>query len=644
MSFEVWTEKYRPKTFEDIVGQDHVIKRIKAFVEKKALPHLLFAGPAGTGKTTTALVIARKLYGKNWRQNVLELNASVSKNTPILVKIKNRIRRVLFKDLDKLYFGNKKLGDSEYVKVDDLEVLTVNKDTYKVEWRKASYFIRHKAKKVVRVRVEGGGYIELTGNHSIITLNENGKLVEKHASELREGDHLISFVTKFETGRKPSKTDASHFVAPEVPPIEGVSFTLGNASEQVTSTSFYPNDITLVSNTFCIDLHSKLIDFPFTSLKSLHNVDSSREGKKAAESELLLANIFLKFFSRVSDKINVNWKYILRHQLYGRKSERISKYLLKKVISNIDTSRLDSEERAVYENLKKLVDSDLHIVKIKSVEVVDYDDYVYDISVPQNEMFFAGEIPILLHNSDERGIDVIRHKVKDFARTKPLGDVPYKLIFLDESDALTQDAQNALRRTMEDYTATCRFILSCNYSSRIIEPIQSRCAVFRFKPLTDDDIIKRLKYIAGNEGLDVSEDAYKAICYIAEGDLRTAINILQAAASVSKKIDANVVYDVTARARPEDVQEIIDLALKGSFMQAKDKLNNLIVKQGLSGEDVIREMHKVVLRLSVPEEVKVELIDKIGEYDFRLIEGADPRIQLDALLAQIALIGRERVR
>ncbi|MBU4221742.1 MAG: replication factor C small subunit, partial [Euryarchaeota archaeon] len=135
-----------------------------------------------------------------------------------------------------------------------------------------------------------------------------------------------------------------------------------------------------------------------------------------------------------------------------------------------------------------------------------------------------------LNASDERGIDVVRHKIKNFARTAPLGEAEFKIIFLDEADALTSDAQSALRRTMEKYTSSCRFILSCNYSSKIIEPIQSRCAVYRFKPISSAAVEERVKHIAKEEGLTLADDGLEAIRYVAAGDMRRAINALQAAA------------------------------------------------------------------------------------------------------------------
>jgi replication factor C small subunit len=244
-----------------------------------------------------------------------------------------------------------------------------------------------------------------------------------------------------------------------------------------------------------------------------------------------------------------------------------------------------------------------------------------------------------LNASDERGIDTIRTRVKDYASKRPFVDFPYRIILLDESDALTPDAQNALRRTMEMYTRTCRFILDCNYSSRIIEPIQSRCSVFRFRRLSDKDIATMLKRIARAEKLTLEEDAINAIIYISEGDMRRAINILQAAASMKKKIDEKAVYDVSASARPEDVKKMLEAALAGKFEDARSKLISMLIDQGFSGEDILEQVHREILGLEIPEPTKVKLIDKVGEVDFRLTEGANERIQLEALLAHFCLIG-----
>ncbi|MEM5829810.1 MAG: replication factor C small subunit [Candidatus Aenigmatarchaeota archaeon] len=243
--------------------------------------------------------------------------------------------------------------------------------------------------------------------------------------------------------------------------------------------------------------------------------------------------------------------------------------------------------------------------------------------------------------SDERGIDVIRGQIKDFARTKPIGDVPFKIIILDEADNLTADAQQALRRTMESFSLVTRFILIGNYSSKIIEPIQSRCVVFRFKALSETDVRKYIQRIVDGEKLKITEDAINAIIYLAEGDLRKVANLLQASAALGEKITENVVYDVASQARPTDVKEMLELALNGRFEDARKKLQDMLLRQGLSGRDVIKEIHKQIYSLPISEEAKVQLVEKCGEYEFRISEGGDDLIQLEALLTQFLLFSKK---
>jgi len=248
---------------------------------------------------------------------------------------------------------------------------------------------------------------------------------------------------------------------------------------------------------------------------------------------------------------------------------------------------------------------------------------------------------IELNASDERGIDIVRGKIKDFARAASIGTADFKIIFLDEADSLTSDAQAALRRTMERYTQTCRFILSCNYSSKIIEPIQSRCAVFRFRPLTDSDVKAYLKRIAAGEKVEVTEDGLNAIASIAVGDLRKATNLLQVAASLGEKVDQDVVFESTETIRPAEIQELLTTALGGNFTAARSRLDDLIARHGLSGEDIVAGIHRAVFELPVSEEAKIRLIDRVGEAEFRMVSGSSERIQLEALIAHFAHEGKK---
>lgn len=246
-----------------------------------------------------------------------------------------------------------------------------------------------------------------------------------------------------------------------------------------------------------------------------------------------------------------------------------------------------------------------------------------------------------LNASDERGINVVRETVKTFARVRTLGEIPFKILILDEADNMTGDAQQALRRTMERYTGTCRFILIANYSGKIIEPIQSRCAPFRFSHLPREEQDTYLKHIAQNENAELLEDGLDAIYDICRGDLRKAVNSLQAAASLGKPVSSETVYSVVGRANPADVHAMIKIAMDGNFVEARKRLREMIMKYGVAGGDIIKQIHIELFRLDVPENWKVKLAEVVGEVDFRLTEGADEEVQLSALLARLAEAGYE---
>jgi len=246
-----------------------------------------------------------------------------------------------------------------------------------------------------------------------------------------------------------------------------------------------------------------------------------------------------------------------------------------------------------------------------------------------------------LNASDERGIDVVRETVKTFARMKSIGEIPFKILILDEADNMTSDAQQALRRTMERFTETCRLIMCANYSGKIIEPIQSRCAPFRFTYLPREEHDYYLKDIAAKEKVKLTTEGLDAIFEVCGGDLRKAINTLQSAASLGKPVDAKVVYSVTGKASPADVQKMLKVAMDGDFMEARKQLRDMIQKYGVSGSDIIRQIHTEIFRAEMPEKWRVKLADIVGEVDFRLVEGANEEVQLSALLAKLVETGDE---
>jgi len=230
--------------------------------------------------------------------------------------------------------------------------------------------------------------------------------------------------------------------------------------------------------------------------------------------------------------------------------------------------------------------------------------------------------------------------VKDFAMTISMAEAPFKILVLDEADNMTPDAQQALRRTMEMYTNTCRFILACNYFSKVIEPIQSRCAFFRFAPLKPEDVKARVKHICGAEKVEITPSGLEALIYVGGGDLRRVVNMLQSAAAVGDKIDEKGIYRIAGRVSPKELKEILEKALDGDFNAARNDTVKLMVEYGLSGLDIVKQVHRELLGLELDERAKLQLIEVVGEAEYRLLEGGSDEVQMNAVLAKIAMIGR----
>jgi replication factor C small subunit len=244
-----------------------------------------------------------------------------------------------------------------------------------------------------------------------------------------------------------------------------------------------------------------------------------------------------------------------------------------------------------------------------------------------------------LNASDERGIDTVRTTVKEYARSAPIGGVGFKLLFLDEADNLTSEAQSSLRRMMERYSGACRFILSCNYSSRIIDPIQSRCAVFRFRAFTPAQLQAQLERVAQGEGITVTPEAWAAILVAAAGDLRRGTNLLQLTATFANPVTLETVQRVATTPWRGEIEEMIGLALQGDFLGARTRLYRLFAERGASGDDILRAIHGYLPDIPdavVPPARKIELVDFLGEVDFRLALGASERLQMETILARLA--------
>ncbi len=249
-----------------------------------------------------------------------------------------------------------------------------------------------------------------------------------------------------------------------------------------------------------------------------------------------------------------------------------------------------------------------------------------------------------LNASDDRGIKIVRETIKEYCKIMPNNPLGFKILFLDEADYMTDEAQAALRRTMENFTKTTRFIISCNYSSKIIEPIQSRTAIFRFKGISNEDMIAALKRILEKENRKYELEALQLIAEMAMGDLRKAINILQVSAAFSEIITTNSVYEASGTVNKDWAKNVMSLALKGEMLKAKEMLEDSIIRQGISGQDVVEQFHRVLFDLNVSESMKAEIAYKLGEIDFRISEGGREIIQLESFLGFLYSKGTEKGR
>ncbi len=238
-----------------------------------------------------------------------------------------------------------------------------------------------------------------------------------------------------------------------------------------------------------------------------------------------------------------------------------------------------------------------------------------------------------LNASDERGIEMVREKVKKFSRYAGMVDVPFKIIILDEADEMTSAAQTALRRIIEDTAEICRFILIANNVSKIIEPIQSRCATFKFTSIPEEKVIARLEVIDKKEKVKVDKKGLKAICEYSEGDLRHAINLMQATASLGGITEDNV-KSSTGLTKTSDVDEVLKIALSGKVAEAREKMIELIKVYGMSESDFLKYLNSAVFKSK--HNKLSNILQVIAKYDYRILVGANSEIQLSAMLAELA--------
>lgn len=247
-----------------------------------------------------------------------------------------------------------------------------------------------------------------------------------------------------------------------------------------------------------------------------------------------------------------------------------------------------------------------------------------------------------LNASDERGIDVVRDQIKDFANTRNIFSSGLKLIILDEADAMTSAAQAALRRVMEKHTKTTRFCLICNYLNNLIPAIQSRCTRFRFGPLNDEDVTRRLREIVKIEGVDITPEGLAAVVKLGRGDMRKSLNILQSAHMSTPHIDEGAIYTCTGHPLPGDINKMLGWLLNEDYAVSFANIRALQTEKGLALQDIITEIHAYVLQLDLDGDLVIYLLDKLAEIEFRTSLGTSEKLNLGAIVGYFQHV-REKV-
>ncbi|CDW78267.1 replication factor c subunit 5 [Stylonychia lemnae] len=237
-----------------------------------------------------------------------------------------------------------------------------------------------------------------------------------------------------------------------------------------------------------------------------------------------------------------------------------------------------------------------------------------------------------LNASDDRGINVVRDQIKSFCSTQQLMSKGIKLVILDECDSMTSSAQFALRRIVEKYTKTTRFCFICNYVSKIIPALQSRCTRFRFGPLGPESIMGRLNEIAMLENLQLEPSAAEAIVNLSGGDMRKVLNVLESCSLAHQKINLQAVYDVTGRPSPYDINQIFVALNEDRFNKALQVIQTIKTEKSLSLEDIISELHKQVMITKYTDEMKMYLISRMAEIEYRLAQGSNERVNIASVV------------
>lgn len=752
----MWAEKYRPKTLDEMVNQKEIVERLKSFVKSKNVPHCIFAGPPGTGKTTAALCLARDLYGDAYREHIMELNASDERGIDVVretVKTFARVRSIgeipfkimILDEADNMCLHPETevvVGTMDNLKVKSLRQLlleygdkdfdlpSLNFSTLKPENDKGHIVISGTAD-LYMVVFDDGSYVLASPEHPFFVIK--GNVVETvKTKELDVGVSVATFSNHFlschECGKlfyrqHPLEYYQHHFCSKECRDkfFGGISrnrnveerrrIALRGAAAVKLKGVYWMGEYRKKRAEIAKRLHEEGHINPQKCIRKLKEMGGFWKGKKLTEEHkskikegvrkaYQKPELCMELSSKVSESLRSSSKYKALVESGFFKELSVKRWLkslkhwrntnFRSNLEKVVAEKLDEwgfKYRREYVHVDGVTTSIDFLVEDKVALFVNGCWYhccpicgvkprcetqrrqlAKDMRIYESLERHGYRVAIIWEHEIKEGIfDDLKERLYESLSVSGHGLTKIKHVKVASKEYMgryevlnislnknrnfflangilthnTADAQQALRRTMERYTGTCRFILCANYSGKIIEPIQSRCAPFRFTFLPREEHDKYLRHIAENEGVKLLKDGLDAIFEVCGGDLRKAINTLQAAASLNKPVDAKVVYSIAGRAHPADVQKMIETAINGDFLEARKQLRDMIQKYGVAGSDIIRQIHTEIFRVDIPEPWKIKLTNIIGDIDYRLVEGADEEVQLSALLARLVEAGYE---
>jgi DNA polymerase III delta prime subunit len=670
---EIWIEKYRPETLADVVGHENIVGRLESYVAQNDLPHLLFSGPAGVGKTTSAMAIAREEYGDDWRENFLELNASDERGIDVVRdRIKDFARtsfggydyRIIFLDeADALcvpastevvtgYPSSPNVKQIDDVSSDGEPIPSVDFETNELQSDSGQLLETGEADFYEVTLADGRSFLA-SPRHPFFVVGDDHRLVETQLRDLTPGDEIADFnedagVTRCEScnewtanarfcSRTCKNRGHSREMAGEDNPRSGkVAWNQGltKADDERVAAQANPG---AANGNFDGEFHRI----------SIHEMDEERkrEWRKRIRESRLGTTLSKDHRDAIARSVQRNRHGNEVDEEYESKNYRhvvpdedevpcevCGEWYPTEGSDGIYVHHIDgNREHNDPENLL------LVCPRCHNMECHDAEGRFLEPGWEANARRPSPET-----DGGRRRVETATVESVEFDHNGPAYNITMEGTpnFMLANGILTHntsDAQSALRRTMEQFANNTRFILSCNYSSQIIDPIQSRCAVFRFGPLAEEAVGEYTRQVAEREGIEVTDGGVDALVYAADGDMRKALNGLQAAATTEGAVDDEAVYAITATARPEAIEAMVESALDGDFTAARAKLDDLLTDAGLGGGDVIDQLHRSAWEFDLDDAATVRLLERVGETDYRITQGANERLQLEALLASLAL-------